>query len=82
MWLRRSSIIAQLARKTDTDLELLSRVILKNAEDPEFFIRKAIGWSLREYSKVDAEWVRSFVRTYENKLSSLSRREALKNISD
>lgn len=47
----------------------------------EFFIRKAIGWVLRQYARTDPEWVRSFVKKYEDKLSPLSKREALKHIS-
>lgn len=79
MWIRRTSIIAQLRRKTDTDRELLTIAIESNGEDTEFFIRKAIGWALREYAKTDAEWVRTFVATHPE-LSGLSKREALKHI--
>ena len=76
IWLKRVAIDFQLRYKEDTDTALLSEVILANAGTGEFFVDKAIGWSLREYSKTNPDWVRSFVA--KNKLSSLSRREASK----
>ena len=82
MWLRRSAIIAQVGAKTDTDLDLLADVIEPNLADREFFIRKAIGWALRDYAWTDPEWVRSYVAAHEARLSALSRREAVKNIRD
>lgn len=75
-WVRRASIISQLGRREATDRELLTDVIEPNLADAEFFIRKAIGWALREFGKTDPAWVRAFVETHD--LSSLSRREALK----
>ena len=78
-WLIRISIIFQLKYKKDTNLELLSEVILQNNGTKEFFINKAIGWALREYSKTDFEWVTDFVNR--NQLSNLSKREALKVIN-
>ena len=57
MWLRRTSIICQLGHKADTDTSLLADACTANLADAEFFIRKAIGWSLREYAKTDPEWV-------------------------
>jgi 3-methyladenine DNA glycosylase AlkD len=80
MWIRRSAITAQLAAKAATDPELLASVIEANLSDPEFFIRKAIGWALREYAKTDPAWVREFVDRHGTELSPLSRREALKNL--
>ena len=80
LWIRRSAIIAQLGAKTATDSELLAAVIEPNLADREFFIRKAIGWALREYSKTDPAWVRQFVERHEAALSPLSRREALRNL--
>lgn len=82
IWLRRVSILHQLAFKEQTDPSLLRTVLLNNLEDPEFFIQKAIGWALREYAKTDESWVRHFVKEFENDLSSLSQREALKNLND
>lgn len=82
IWLRRVSILHQLAFKEQTDPSLLRTVLLNNLEDSEFFIQKAIGWALREYAKTDESWVRHFVKEFENDLSSLSQREALKNLTD
>jgi 3-methyladenine DNA glycosylase AlkD len=79
MWLQRSSIMFQKAYKKNTDTELLSKYILHCKDSKEFFIRKAIGWALREYSKTNASWVKKFVK--ENKLNALSEREALKRIN-
>jgi len=76
-WLRRSSIICQLGFAGRTDLDLLTEVIVANLTDGEFFVRKAIGWALREYSKTDADAVAQFVATH-GELSPLSAREALK----
>lgn len=76
-WLQRSSILFQKKMKEKTDLGLLSEYILRHAHSNEFFIQKAIGWSLREYAKTDAEWVRNFAEN--NYLKPLSRREALKH---
>jgi 3-methyladenine DNA glycosylase AlkD len=78
MWKRRAAIIAQVKRKRDTDFALLTELIEPNRGDREFFIRKAIGWALRAYAWVDAEAVIAYCETHE--LSSLSRREALKNV--
>jgi 3-methyladenine DNA glycosylase AlkD len=79
MWLRRSAIIAQVHRKADTDFALLAELIEPNRGDREFFIRKAIGWALREFSKTDPDAVRGYCASHE--LSGLSRREALKHVS-
>jgi 3-methyladenine DNA glycosylase AlkD len=76
MWKRRTTIIAQLRARERTDLELLCACIEPNRADPEFFIRKAIGWALRELSKTDRDAVVRYLGTHE--LSPLSRREALK----
>lgn len=78
-WLRRVAILHQLYWKRDTDAGRLFRYCAANAADPEFFIRKAIGWALREYAYTDAEAVRGFVASA-IALSPLSRREALKRI--
>jgi 3-methyladenine DNA glycosylase AlkD len=80
VWIRRVSIISQLRRKEATDRELLTIAIESNIRDTGFFIRKAIGWALREYAKTDPDWVRAFVRAHEAELSGLSRREALKHL--
>ena len=79
MWVRRSAIICQLQHKADTDLDLLTAVIGANREDSEFFIRKTIGWALRDYARTDGDWVRAFVQAHP-RLSPLSRCEALKRL--
>jgi 3-methyladenine DNA glycosylase AlkD len=79
-WIRRASITAQLKAKAHTDRRLLREVIEANLADPEFFIRKAIGWALREFGKTDPEWVRTFVAEHAEGLSPLSRREATRNL--
>jgi 3-methyladenine DNA glycosylase AlkD len=76
MWLQRSVLLFQLKYKTHTDRELLFSYIRQLKDSKEFFIRKAIGWALREYSKTSPEAVKNFVENTE--LSGLSRREALK----
>jgi len=81
LWKRRVSILCQLTFKRDTDLELLYANIEPNLADRDFFIRKAIGWALRQYAWTDPKEVARYVREHEAELSGLSRREALKNIS-
>ena len=78
LWLRRLAIISQLGRRDRVDRALLVDVIEPNVADAEFFIRKAIGWALREVARVDPGWARTFVDEHE--LSPLSRREALKHL--
>jgi Predicted DNA alkylation repair enzyme len=80
MWLRRTSIICQLGAKQSIDLDLLTACIEPNLADREFFIRKAIGWALRQHAWIDAAWVQDYVRRQSDQLSPLSRREALKNV--
>ena len=80
MWKRRSAILCQLKGKTGTDLGLLYACIEPSLDSPEFFLRKAIGWALREYAKTDAGEVRRYVAAHAGRLSGLSRREALKNV--
>ncbi len=79
LWLRRLAIISQLGRRDRVDPALLTRVIEPNIADREFFIRKAIGWALREYARIEPEWVRTFVAEHDD-LSGLSKREALKHL--
>ncbi len=81
-WKRRTSILSQNAAKSATDEELLYACITPNLNDPDFFIRKAIGWALREYAKVNADSVRCYVADHEAAMSPLSRREALKRITE
>lgn len=79
MWLRRTAVLHQLKYKQDTDEEDLFRIIHINRADDEFFIRKAIGWALREYSKTRPEEVEAFIA--KESLSPLSVREGLKHIN-
>lgn len=78
LWLQRTVLLFQLKYRDRTDEQLLFRAIRQLAGSREFFIRKAIGWALREYSKTRPERVTGFVEA--NPLSPLSRREALKVI--
>lgn len=80
-WLRRTSIICQLGSRERTDLALLTDAIEASIDDPDFFLRKGIGWALRQHSRTDADWVRMFVATHPA-LSPLSRREALRLVGD
>lgn len=77
MWVRRTAIICQVGRKTDTDLDLLYSCIEPNVGDREFFIRKAIGWALRAYAWTDPREIERYVDEH---VSALSRREATKNL--
>ncbi len=81
MWKWRTSIICQLHFAEATDLELLAACIEPSLGSREFFLRKAIGWALRQYAWSDPDWVVDYVLGHEAELSSLSRREALKNVS-
>lgn len=76
MWLQRTCILFQLKYRKKTNTQLLEGFIKPLKESKEFFIRKAIGWALREYSKTNPTYVKEFVKN--NRLSGLSRREALK----
>ena len=80
LWKRRTAILAQLGFKEATDLRLLYACIDPNLADREFFIRKAIGWALRQYAWTDPKEVRRYVRANRDRLSGLSVREALKNV--
>ncbi|CAB4938963.1 unannotated protein [freshwater metagenome] len=85
MWVRRTAMLAQLRHSGDTDTDLLERVLVANLDDTaygrEFFVRKALGWALRQHARTDPAWVRTFVGTYADRLSGLSRREALKHLT-
>ena len=79
-WLRRAAILSQLGSKRQTDTDLLAYALTSNLTDPGFFLRKGIGWALREYAKTDPAWVLGFVSDHRGSLSTLSRREALKHL--
>jgi 3-methyladenine DNA glycosylase AlkD len=80
IWKRRSAILAQLHFQGDTDLKLLYDCILPSLGSSEFFLRKGIGWALRQYAWTDPNEVLRFVRHHEAQLSPLTKREALKNL--
>ena len=82
MWKRRSAILCQLNAKARTDLALLYACIVPSLDSREFFLRKAIGWALRQYARTDAAEVTRYVAALGDKLSPLSRREAMKHIAE
>lgn len=84
LWVRRTAILAQLKHRAATDVDLLADVLDANLEGSlhgkDFFIRKAVGWALRQHARVEADWVREYVDSRASRLSGLSRREALKHL--
>ena len=78
IWLRRVANIHQLSFKENVDKLLLETILENNLSDGEFFINKAIGWALRDYSKVNPEWVRKFIEKNRSEMANLSLREAMK----
>lgn len=80
IWIRRVAINHQILRKEKTNIELLEQIIINNFNQKEFFINKAIGWSLRDYSKTNPKWVRDFIKRHKNSMNNLSIREASKYI--
>lgn len=78
IWLRRVAIDHQLLRKEHTDIQLLEKILLNNLNHKEFFVNKAIGWALRDYSKTNPQWVRNFIEDHRENMVSLSIREASK----
>ena len=82
LWKRRTSILCQLGAKESTDLKLLYDCIEPSLGEKEFFLRKAIGWALRQYAWTDAEEVIRYVKEKGDRLSPLSKKEALKNTTE
>lgn len=80
VWLRRTAILAQLGSREATDRDLLARVVHANADRPEFWLRKAIGWALRDLAHHDPDWVRAYLHDEGDRLSPLSRREASRHL--
>ena len=76
IWLRRIAIDHQLLRKEKTNTELLEKVLKNNLGQAEFFINKAIGWALRDYSKTNPKWVKNFIEKNKEKMAKLSIKEA------
>lgn len=81
-WKRRTAILSQNAAKAATDEALLFACVTPNLAEPDFFLRKAIGWALREYAKTNPAAVRRYVADHAAAMSLLSRREALKHFAD
>lgn len=79
-WVRRIAIDHQLCRKEKTNTELLEKILVNNFGSDEFFINKAIGWALRDYSKTNPLWIREFLSKYKDKMNNLSIKEASKYI--
>jgi 3-methyladenine DNA glycosylase AlkD len=82
VWVRRTAVLSQLRHQADTDTDLLHDVIEANLDDRSFWLRKAVGWALREYSKTEPAWVRTEVDLLGDRLSGLSRREATRHLHD
>jgi len=80
LWLRRTAVICQLRHRSETDLDLLADAIEANVDDGSFWLRKAIGWALRQHARTDPGWVLAEVERLGDRLSPLSRREALKHL--
>ena len=80
IWLKRVAILYQLSLKEKVDKQSLERILVNNLGDSEFFINKAIGWALRDYSKYNPEWVREFIKKNKDNMANLSIREASKYI--
>ena len=80
LWKRRSAILCQLKFKDTTDIDLLHSCIEHSIEDRAFFLRKAIGWALREHAKTDPDGVVAYVVSNAHRMSALSKREALRNL--
>lgn len=80
LWLARTAILHQLMYKDDTDADRLFAYADKRAEDTEFFIRKALGWAMRQYARTNPEAVRRYVAANDDRLSGLTKREALKHL--
>ena len=80
IWLKRVAILYQLSLKDKVDKQVLDKILVNNLGDSEFFINKAIGWALRDYSKYNPEWVREFIKKNKENMANLSIREASKYI--
>jgi 3-methyladenine DNA glycosylase AlkD len=81
LWIRRTAVICQVGQRAEVDTELLRYAIEANVDDPTFWLRKAIGWALRDHARTDPDWVRAEVARLGDRLSGLSRREALKHLA-
>lgn len=80
LWLRRVAILYQLHYDADTDCTRLAEALEANLNHPDFFIRKAMGWALRQYARTDPDWVRTWLKRHERRLAALTVREASKHL--
>jgi 3-methyladenine DNA glycosylase AlkD len=80
LWLRRTAVLCQIRHRDHTDTDLLREAVEANLDDPSFWLRKAIGWALRSHARTDPGWVRAEVTAAGDRMSGLSRREALKHL--
>ena len=80
IWLKRVAILYQLSLKDKVDEIILDKILVNNLGDNEFFINKAVGWALRDYSKFNPEWIREFIKKNKDNMANLSIREASKYI--
>ena len=71
LWLRRTAVICQVGHKADTDPDLLRLAIEANVDDTTFWLRKAIGWALRDHARTDPDWVRAEVDRLGDRLSGV-----------
>ena len=81
IWLRRVAILYQISLKEKVDEKVLDEILVSNLGDSEFFINKAIGWALRDYSKFNPEWVKEFIENNKMNMANLSLREASKYLN-
>lgn len=80
LWLRRVAILYPLQHKAQTDIGRLAAILDANLAHPDFFIRKAMGWILRQYARTDPDWVRAYLVARGARVPALTRREALKHL--
>lgn len=80
-WVRRVAIEHQLLRKDKMNVKLLNAILENNLGSSEFFINKAIGWALRDYSKTNPNWVENFIRKHQAEMATLSIKEGRKYLS-
>ena len=81
IWLKRVAILYQLSLKEKVDEIILDKILVNNLGDNEFFINKAVGWALRDYSKYNPEWAREFIKENKANMTNLSIREASKYLN-
>ena len=79
-WIKRVAILHQLKYKKETNENLLEKILVNNFGTKEFFVNKAIGWALREYSKTNKQFVKKFIEKYKHQMSHLSIKEGSKYI--